>query len=321
MSDFLLLFVIVLLALVPPALIVLGILLRKEYYGVVLFMIGSCCISFLLIQPIAELLSSIICKILYVIGINAEFRNTSILIVPLFIAALYGSYNLFQLILFWKSRKYIAIAKRFIFQMQSAAYPSCEEIIVNSIKGKMLNSKSNSTPMDIQKSTEIMVYNTALDLLSSNKYHTVCTGGLTSLGENLHYLCTKCLSYFLNKGYISSEKFDSENEFLQECRYHDFFNGPQPYVEKGSLHADQIRSLTEENNHLRAQLRNANAASKSNDNDPIYLVESKNGMLIRVPQSKYDSWHKAQSNEESPHLTEEEQLLKQMILDDIYGKG
>lgn len=320
MSDFLLLFFIVLLALVPPALIVLGILLRKEYYGVVLFMIGSCCISFLLIQPIVELLSSIICKILYVIGIDAEFRNTSILIVPLFIAAMYGSYKLFQLILFWKSRKYIAIAKQFISQMQSAAYPSCEEIIVNSIKDKILNSKSNSTPNDIQKSTEIMVYNTALELLSSKKYHTVCTGGLTSLGENLRYLCTNCLSLFLKKKYISSEQFDSENEFLQECRYHDFFNGPQPYEERKSIHPEHIRSITKENNLLRLQPCKTNASSNTNDNDPIYLVESKNGMLIRVPQSKYDSWKKAQSSKESPQLTEEEQLLKQMILDDIYGK-
>ena len=229
MSDFLSVFILSLFCLIPPALIVLGILLRKENYGVVLFMIGSCCISFLLIHPIVDLLSSIICKVLFAIGIDAEFRNTSILEISLFIAALYGSYKLFQLILFWKVRKFIPIAKRFISQMQSAAYPSCEEIIVNSIKDKMLNFKTNSTTKDIQKSTEIMVYNTALELLSSKKYHTVCTGGLTSLGENLYYLCTNCLPFFLKKEYISSEKYDSESKFLQECRYHDFFNGPQPY--------------------------------------------------------------------------------------------
>lgn len=229
MSNFFYMFILSLFYLVPLSLIILGVLLRKKHCGIVLFMIGSIWLSNYLIEPISNFLATLICKFLYVLGIDAVFRDTFILSFPLFIASIFGSYKLFDTIYTWKARKYIAIAKKFISQNQSSAFPSCEKIIIEAIKEKIIHSQSSDNPNDLIKTTEILVYNTALELICTNNYHLPTTGGLSPTGESLLYLCSNCLDIFLKMGYISSEKYSSECEFLKECKYHDFFNGPQPY--------------------------------------------------------------------------------------------
>ena len=56
--------------------------------------------------------------------------------------------------------------------------------------------------------------------------------------------------------------------------------------------------------------------------DSSYM-ESANGMLVRVPEDKLDSWQAAQdrirNSTSDVVLTEKEKLLRDMILEDIYG--
>lgn len=229
MSNFLFVFFLALFYLIPLALIVLGILFRNESYGFALFMIGSVFISMFLIVFVVDFIADLICRILYTLGIDATFRDTTILSLPMLIACIFCSYKLFVIILTWKARKYIPIAKRFISQMQSAVFPSCEKIILNTLTDKIIHSSSVNTPKDLKKITEILVYNTALDLICSKRFHLPTTGALSPEGESLLYLCSMCLDSFLKNGYISTDKYDSECKFLKECKFHDFFNGPQPY--------------------------------------------------------------------------------------------
>ena len=48
-----------------------------------------------------------------------------------------------------------------------------------------------------------------------------------------------------------------------------------------------------------------------------YLMEAKDGMLVRVPESKLEAWQQAQA-EDRP-LTEQERLLKERIVSMLYG--
>ena len=57
----------------------------------------------------------------------------------------------------------------------------------------------------------------------------------------------------------------------------------------------------------------------SSQQEPVYLMEARNGMLVRVPQSKLEDWKREQSSREAQQLTKEEQLLRDRILQDIYG--
>lgn len=178
MSDFLLLFVIVLFALIPPALILLGILLRKEKYGVYLFLVGWFCISTILIPFISEFFEKIICYILNLFGITASFHNNS-----------------------------------FVFA--------------------------------------------SLTILS----------------------------------------------FLASIKVFDLLSSPRKKNEK---------------NH-RTPPSNAVTSSSPKNDEAFYYLESSDRFLVRVPESKLEFWKQAQSSKESHQLTKEEQLLKERILQDIYG--
>ena len=53
--------------------------------------------------------------------------------------------------------------------------------------------------------------------------------------------------------------------------------------------------------------------------EPVFLMEAQNGMLVRVPQSKLESWQAAQSSATAPGLTAAEQRLRDRIMQDLYG--
>ena len=53
--------------------------------------------------------------------------------------------------------------------------------------------------------------------------------------------------------------------------------------------------------------------------EPVFLMEARNGMLVRVPQSKLESWQAAQNSAAAPGLTEAELRLRDRIISDLYG--
>lgn len=53
--------------------------------------------------------------------------------------------------------------------------------------------------------------------------------------------------------------------------------------------------------------------------EPTFLMEAQNGMLVRVPQSKLESWQAAQNSAAAPGLTAAEQRLRDRIMQDLYG--
>ena len=54
--------------------------------------------------------------------------------------------------------------------------------------------------------------------------------------------------------------------------------------------------------------------------ETTYLMETEDGMMVRVPESKLESWQKAQSGSKtSPELTKAEQRLRDRIMQDIFG--
>lgn len=59
------------------------------------------------------------------------------------------------------------------------------------------------------------------------------------------------------------------------------------------------------------------------EEETFYFMEAANGMTVRVPESRLEAWQAEQNrireNPESRKLTEKEQLLVDMIVQDIYG--
>ena len=53
--------------------------------------------------------------------------------------------------------------------------------------------------------------------------------------------------------------------------------------------------------------------------ETIYLMESKDGMMVRVPASKLAEWEKSQNSEQPDKLTPEQELLKQEVLRKLFG--
>ena len=53
--------------------------------------------------------------------------------------------------------------------------------------------------------------------------------------------------------------------------------------------------------------------------ETTYLMESKDGMLVRVPESKLDAWMEAQEHLDDPLTPEEQKLLDEMVRR-VYGE-
>ena len=95
MSDFLLLFLTMLLAFTPPALIILGILLRREKYGIHLFLSVWFFISNILVPYATGFLQNFICSALGIIGINLSFRSSNFIYASLTILSFLVSVKVF----------------------------------------------------------------------------------------------------------------------------------------------------------------------------------------------------------------------------------
>ena len=63
--------------------------------------------------------------------------------------------------------------------------------------------------------------------------------------------------------------------------------------------------------------------SQPKEVERVFYMEAANGMTVRVPESKLDSWMEAQerikNGEKSPELTEQEKKFKEAIIERIYG--
>ena len=53
--------------------------------------------------------------------------------------------------------------------------------------------------------------------------------------------------------------------------------------------------------------------------ETTYLMESRDGMLVRVPESRLDAWMEAQEHLDDPLTPEEEALVEKMVRR-VYGE-
>ena len=77
-----------------------------------------------------------------------------------------------------------------------------------------------------------------------------------------------------------------------------------------------MREPTNEQQGLQLPSLQENSTSQA---EPVFLMEAQNGMLVRVPQSKLESWQAAQNSATTPTLTAAEQRLRDRIMQDLYG--
>ena len=54
--------------------------------------------------------------------------------------------------------------------------------------------------------------------------------------------------------------------------------------------------------------------------EKVYLLEDKDGFLVRVPESKLEAWEKAQARADEP-LNNSEQQVVDRIVSMLYGKN
>ena len=77
-----------------------------------------------------------------------------------------------------------------------------------------------------------------------------------------------------------------------------------------------MREPTNEQQGLQLPSLQENSTSQA---EPVFLMEAQNGMLVRVPQSKLESWQAAQNSAAVPGLTAAERRLRDRIMQDLYG--
>ena len=77
-----------------------------------------------------------------------------------------------------------------------------------------------------------------------------------------------------------------------------------------------MKATTNEQQGLQLPSLQENSTSQE---EPVFLMEAQNGMLVRVPQSKLESWQATQSSAAAPGLTAAEQRLRDRIMQDLYG--
>lgn len=291
MSDtfFELMFVVAigLLLITPPVLILYGVYKKAESKGFLCFMIGASCYAVLITILLTPYVCRILSQLLCILGIDATFRKTEIVGIPLGILSIYGCYKLFGVIYHWECRKFIPDAKLFILQMQDSKYPPCEELIIGEITRYFLhNPSARKNPLDPIRYSKFLVYDAAARLLSSTQFHSPTTGSLLPMGESLYFLCSNCLEYFRKASCISERAYKRKLSTLCGLTYHDFSSNPQPVYEP---------------------------------QETVYLMEARNGMLVRVPESKLKAWEEAQSQAEVCPLSAAERQLVNRITDDIYS--
>ena len=80
---------------------------------------------------------------------------------------------------------------------------------------------------------------------------------------------------------------------------------------------DQQKLNPQQNGGISQLVQQMQQLPAENTQEPVYLMEAEDGMLVRVPESKLETWQQSQS-EDRP-LTEQERLLKERIVSMLYG--
>ncbi len=60
--------------------------------------------------------------------------------------------------------------------------------------------------------------------------------------------------------------------------------------------------------------------SREQSRETAYLMETSDGFLVRVPESKLEAWEQAQKEAAAP-LTPTEQRVRDRILSELYGEN
>ena len=80
---------------------------------------------------------------------------------------------------------------------------------------------------------------------------------------------------------------------------------------------DQQKLNPQQNGGISQLVQQMQQLPAENTQEPVYLMEAEDGMLVRVPESKLEAWQQAQA-EDRP-LTEQERLLKERVVSMLFG--
>lgn len=178
----------------PVVLIITGIIRRRKRNGIYFFMVG------------AAFVSGLICSLI---------PKTELF--PIFFLLLLWIF--FQLFLFIRNfgiSKLENRARYFIRTMQNDSFSSCEEELITHIKEILVHSPAYTKAKDVSRVADILVYDTALDIVSSPRYRD-WFGSLTSTGKQMLCICKNALESFLQRGYISIDEYKTACDYLRHC--------------------------------------------------------------------------------------------------------
>ncbi|MBQ7346069.1 MAG: hypothetical protein IJW45_08435 [Oscillospiraceae bacterium] len=96
--EYVVLAVLCILLLVPPALIVIGVIRRRKDNGLLIYMTGVLFTLGMIVRPISSIVQTILLKILFFLGITASFHDTTITDIPLVLLGSWLAYRLFRFI-------------------------------------------------------------------------------------------------------------------------------------------------------------------------------------------------------------------------------
>lgn len=88
---------------------------------------------------------------------------------------------------------------------------------------------------------------------------------------------------------------------------------------KDTITGQPIRNLEDFYRWKVAFDRARSEKAKKKEGEKVYLLEDRDGFLVRVPESKLDSWKKAQARFDAP-LNSSERRVVDAIVERIYGK-
>lgn len=106
-----------------------------------------------------------------------------------------------------------------IISVQDKKLPSCEDIIMAKLDSEIMSHIDEfdewEDDVDYSKVSISNLYNIAFDMVASGQYH-LYTGILKPDGQQLRYICSKCLEKANRNGYITTEEMKQQLRVLQE---------------------------------------------------------------------------------------------------------
>lgn len=178
----------------PVVLILVGIIRRRKANGIVFFMTGS----------------------VFASGLICAFIPNDNLFPIFFFLFLLIFFGLFLFIRNFGISKLENRARYFIRTMQNDSFPSCEEELMTRIKEVLVHSPAYTKAKDVNRVADTLVYDTSLDIVSSPRYRDL-GGSLTSTGMQMLCICKNALESFLQRGYISLDKYKTACDYLRSC--------------------------------------------------------------------------------------------------------